>query len=134
MTTVSAGVRVTSPPGSCRGIDSGWEASAMHIPDAVLAPEVAALTGAVAAAGFGYGLRRLERGLGERTTVLMGIMSAFIFAAQMVKFPVAPGVAGHLMGGVLAAVVAGPWAGAGGLGHGLIGPWLVFGDRGPAAV
>ena len=56
----------------------------MHIPDAVLAPEVAALTGVVAAAGFGYGLRRLERGLGERTTVLMGIMAAFVFAAQMV--------------------------------------------------
>ena len=106
----------------------------MHIPDAVLAPQVAALTGVAAAAGFGYGLRRLERGLGERTTVLMGIMSAFVFAAQMVKFPVAPGVAGHLLGGVLAAVLLGPWAGAGVIGAVLIVQCLLFGDGGLTAL
>src|SRR4051812_35925880 len=106
----------------------------MHIPDAVLAPEVAALTGVVAAAGFGYGLKRLERGLGERTTVLMGIMAAFVFAAQMVKFPVAAGVAGHLLGGVLAAVMLGPWAGAGVIGAVLIVQCFLFGDGGLTAL
>src|SRR3954447_18751649 len=134
MTTVPAGVRAPSPPGRCGGIDSGWEASAMHIPDGVLAPEVAAVAGAAAAAGFGYGLKRLERGLGERTTVLMGIMAAFVFAAQMVKFPVAPGVAGHLLGGVLAAVMLGPWAGAGVIGAVLIVQCLLFGDGGLTAL
>src|SRR3954471_1026638 len=106
----------------------------MHIPDGVLAPEVAALTGVAAAAGFGYGLRRLERGLGERTTVLMGIMSAFVFAAQMVKFPVAPGVAGHLLGGVLAAVMLGPWAGAVVIAAVLIVQCFLFGDGGLTAL
>src|SRR5687767_7649984 len=101
MTSDPSGDPGSSSPGSSGGPAHGLGVAAMHIPDAVLAPEVAALTGAVAAAGFGSALRRLERGLGERTTVLMGIMSAFVFAAQMVKFPVAPGVAGHLLGGVL---------------------------------
>jgi cobalt/nickel transport system permease protein len=41
----------------------------------------------------------------------MGIMAAFIFAAQMINFPVAGGTSGHLLGGVLAAITLGPWAG-----------------------
>jgi cobalt/nickel transport system permease protein len=106
----------------------------MHIPDAVLSPGVAIATGVVGAAGFGYGLRRLERGLGERTTVLMGIMSAFVFAAQMVNFPILPGVSGHLLGGVLAAVMLGPWAGAGVIGAVLIVQCLLFGDGGITAL
>ena len=72
----------------------------MHIMDGLLSPPVAAATSVVAVGGFAYALRKLERGLGERTTVLMGIMSAFVFAAQMVNFPVGPGVSGHLLGGV----------------------------------
>src|SRR3954471_5920568 len=86
--------------------------SPMHIPDAVLEPRVAATTAVLAAAGFAVGLRRLEGRLGERTTVLMGTMAAFVFAAQMINFPVGPGVSGHLLGGTLAAVLLGPWAGA----------------------
>ena len=70
----------------------------------------------------------------KRTTVLMGIMAAFVFAAQMVKFPVAPGVAGHLLGGVLAAVMLGPWAGAGVIGAVLIVQCLLFGDGGLTAL
>ena len=57
----------------------------MHIPDAVLNPAVALATGAVGAAGLLAGLRTLEKRLGGRTTVLMGTMSAFVFAAQMVS-------------------------------------------------
>ncbi len=106
----------------------------MHIPDAVLAPQVVAATGVVGAAGFGLGLRRLKSELGERTTVLMGIMSAFVFAAQMVNFPVGPGVSGHLLGGVLAAVMLGPWAGAGVIGAVLIVQCLLFGDGGLTAL
>ena len=63
----------------------------MHIPDVVLDPKVAAVTGLVGAGGLFYCLRKTERQLGERTTVLMGTMSAFIFAAQMVNFPVGAG-------------------------------------------
>src|SRR3954468_21339260 len=107
----------------------------MHIPDAVLDPKVAAATGLVAAAGLLAGLRALERRHGERTTVLMGTMSAFVFAAQMVNFPVGPlPISGHLLGGVLAAVMLGPWAGAVVIGAVLIVQCLLFGDGGLTAL
>ena len=106
----------------------------MHIPDAVLSPSVAAATGIVGAAGFAYGLRRLERESGEKTVVLMGMMAAFLFAAQMVNFPVFPGVSGHLLGGLLASVLLGPWAGACSVGAVLIVQCLVFSDGGLTAL
>ena len=101
---------------------------------AVLSPSVALATGVVGAAGFSYGLRRLERQSGEKTVVLMGMMSAFLFAAQMVNFPVFPGVSGHLLGGLLASVLLGPWAGACAVGAVLIVQCLVFGDGGLTAL
>src|ERR1700741_5275975 len=110
------------------------ETGPMHIPDAVLDPKVAAATGAVAAAGLLFGLRRLERELGERTTVLMGTMSAFVFAAQMVNFPVWFGVSGHLLGGVLSAVLLGPWAGAVVIATVLIVQCFLFHDGGLTAL
>lgn len=106
----------------------------MHIPDALLTPPVVATTGVLAATGFAAGLRALQERLRDRTTVLMGTMAAFVFAAQMVKFPVGPGVAGHLMGGVLAAVLLGPWGGAVAIGAVLIVQCLLFGDGGVTAL
>jgi cobalt/nickel transport system permease protein len=106
----------------------------MHIPDGLLSAPVLATTGAVGAAGFLVGLRKLEKTLRDRTTVLMGTMAAFVFAAQMVKFPIGPGVAGHLMGGVLAAVLLGPWAGMVAIGAVLIVQCLLFGDGGLTAL
>src|SRR3954470_14123287 len=106
----------------------------MHIPDAVLSPPVGIATGVVGAAGFLYGLRRLERQSGEKTVVLMGMMAAFLFAAQMVNFPVLPGVSGHLLGGLLAAVLLGPWAGACAVGAVLIVQCMLFGDGGLTAL
>src|SRR3954451_19721732 len=106
----------------------------MHIPDGLLVPGVAAVTGAVGAGGLGYCLRAVERRLKERTTPLMGMMSAFVFAAQMVNFPVGPGVSGHLLGGVLAAVIVGPWAGAVVIGAVLIVQCFLFGDGGLTAL
>src|SRR3954452_7925278 len=107
----------------------------MHIPDAVLDPRVAAMTGALAAAGLSAGLRSLEKQLGERTTVLMGTMSAFVFAAQMVNFPIGPlPVSGHLLGGVLTAVMLGPWAGSVVIATVLLVQCLLFGDGGLTAL
>jgi cobalt/nickel transport system permease protein len=107
----------------------------MHIPDAVLDPRVAVTTGGLAVAGMFVGIRKLERGLGERTTVLMGIMSAFVFAAQMVNFPVGPlPISGHLLGGVLSAVMLGPWAGAVIIGTVLLVQCLLFQDGGVTAL
>lgn len=102
----------------------------MHIPEAILDPRVCAATALAGAAGLGVGIRKIQRSLGDRTTVLMGTMAAFVFAAQMVNFPVGPGVSGHLLGGVLAAVMLGPWAGAVVIGAVLIVQCFLFGDGG----
>ncbi len=106
----------------------------MHIPDMVLNPTVAATTGAIGMAGLIHAVRKLERQHGERSTVLMGTMSAFVFAAQMVNFPVWPGVSGHLLGGVLSAVLLGPWAGAVVVAAVLIVQCFLFNDGGLTAL
>src|SRR5215831_6274147 len=106
----------------------------MHIPDAVLDPKVAAVTGVLGTAGLLWAMRKLERELGERTTVLMGTMSAFVFAGQMVNFPVGPGVSGHLLGGVLSAVLLGPWAGAVVIAAVLLVQCFLFNDGGLTAL
>jgi cobalt/nickel transport system permease protein len=107
----------------------------MHIPDAVLDPRTAAATTVVALGGLAYGVSRLRGQLRDRTTVLMGIASACIFSAQMVKFPlfVVP-VAGHLLGGVLAAVMLGPWGGSCVIAAVLIVQCLLNGDGGLTAL
>lgn len=83
----------------------------MHIPDGFLSPAVALATGAAAAGGVGVSLIRTRGALADRTAPLMGMMAAFVFAAQMVNFPVPGATSGHLLGGVLAAAALGPWAG-----------------------
>jgi cobalt/nickel transport system permease protein len=81
----------------------------MHIPDGFLSPEVAAAAAAVTVATVGIALRRAERELDERAVPLLGVTGAFVFAAQMLNFPVAGGTSGHLLGATLAAVLLGPW-------------------------
>jgi cobalt/nickel transport system permease protein len=106
----------------------------MHLPDAVLSGPVVAVTSAAGAAGLAICLFKLRDEVRERATVLMGMMAAFVFAAQMVNFPVFPGVTGHLMGGVLSAVVLGPWAGAVVIATVLIVQALLFADGGITAL
>ncbi|MGY1682702.1 energy-coupling factor ABC transporter permease [Geodermatophilus sp. SYSU D01176] len=81
----------------------------MHVPDGFLDAPTSAATAAVAAGGIALALRGARRELDERTAPLAGLTAAFVFAVQMVNFPVAAGTSGHLMGGVLAAVLVGPW-------------------------
>jgi cobalt/nickel transport system permease protein len=81
----------------------------MHIPDGFLDPGVAATTGAVSAGVVGYSLRRATGKLDEARIPLVGVTAAFIFAVQMVNFPVAGGTSGHLLGAGLAAILLGPW-------------------------
>jgi cobalt/nickel transport system permease protein len=111
------------------------EAASMHVPDGVIEPQVAAFCGVLAAAGLAYSTWRLQGALRDRTTVLMGVMSACVFAAQMVNFPlwVAP-VSGHLLGGVLAAVMLGPWGGASVIATVLLVQCLLCGDGGLTAL
>ncbi len=83
---------------------------AMHIPDGFLNIGVALVCWGISLILLGVAARKTRGVLGERQVPLMGIMAAFIFAAQMINFPVAGGTSGHLLGGVLAAVTLGPWA------------------------
>ncbi len=83
----------------------------MHIPSGFLEPQVwVPLTG-VTAAGVGYALKKSGDFVDERKTPVMGVMAAFIFAAQMVNFPVFSGTSGHLMGAALATAILGMWPG-----------------------
>jgi cobalt/nickel transport system permease protein len=84
---------------------------AMHIPDGFLNLAISVIFWLVTIALLAIATRRTQNELGERQIPLMGIMAAFIFAAQMINFPVAGGTSGHMLGGALAAIVLGPWAG-----------------------
>ena len=84
----------------------------MHIPDGFLNLPAAAATSAAAVGGIGYSLRTARERLADRQIPLVGVTAAFVFAAQMINFPVLPGVSGHLLGGALAAILVGPWLGA----------------------
>jgi cobalt/nickel transport system permease protein len=84
----------------------------MHAPDGFLDGPTSAAMGLVAVGGVGVALKRAGQVLDERQVPLAGLTSAFIFAVQMLNFPVAGGTSGHLLGGVLAAVLLGPWIGA----------------------
>lgn len=82
----------------------------MHVPDGFLDAPTSIATGVVAAAGVGLALRGARRELDDRTAPMVGLVAAFVFAAQMVNFPVGAGTSGHLLGGALAAVLVGPWS------------------------
>jgi len=82
----------------------------MHIPDGFLTPLVSAIGWLLAASSITVAIRQTRQQLGERQIPLMGVLAAFIFAAQAINFPVAAGTSGHLLGGALAAIVVGPWA------------------------
>ena len=82
----------------------------LHIPDGFLSVTVSAICWAIAIAGVALALWRSREALGQRQVPLMGVLAAFIFAAQMLNFTVAGGTSGHLVGGALAAILLGPWA------------------------
>src|SRR3954447_9375310 len=81
----------------------------MHIPDGFLSTDVALACALPAVLCVGVGLRRASVDLDERRVPLLGVTAAFVFAAQMLNFPVAGGTSGHFLGAALAAVLLGPW-------------------------
>ncbi|MFD9908925.1 energy-coupling factor ABC transporter permease [Streptomyces sp. NPDC059063] len=83
----------------------------MHVPDGFINAPVSVAAGAVAAGAVAVSLRGARRELDERTAPLAGLVAAFIFAVQMLNFPVAAGTSGHLLGGALAAILVGPCTG-----------------------
>lgn len=110
----------------------------MHVPDGVLSTEVCAAAGVVSLAACGYSLQRLKDSLADRIVPMTGMTAALIFAGQMVNFPIAlfgiPSVSGHLIGGVLAAALLGPWAGFIAVTLVLVVQCLLFADGGLLAL
>ena len=81
----------------------------MHVPDGFLDAPTSIATGVVAAAGVAVALRGARRELDDRTAPMAGLVATFVFAGQMMNFPVGAGTSGHLLGGAMAAVLAGPF-------------------------
>ena len=81
----------------------------MHIPDGLINAPTSLGAGMAAIGGVGVALRRSAHTLEDRQVPLAGLVAAFVFAAQMMNFPIAAGTSGHLIGGVLAAILVGPW-------------------------
>lgn len=84
----------------------------MHVPDGFINAPVSLAAGVIAAGGVALCLRGARKELDDRTAPLAGLVAAFIFALQMLNFPVALGTSGHLLGGALAAILVGPYTGA----------------------
>ncbi len=84
---------------------------AMHIPDGFLSLTISVVFWLATLIMVALAISKTNKTLGEKQIPLMGVMAAFIFAAQMLNFPVAGGTSGHFLGGALAAIVLGPWAG-----------------------
>lgn len=106
----------------------------MHIPDGFLDAKTAVVTGGMAATGLGIALARVRRHLPPRRIPLLGLTAAFLFAAQMLNFPVAGGTSGHLIGAVLAAVLLGPSAAVVVMSAVLILQCFMFADGGVTAL
>ncbi|MFA7237236.1 MAG: energy-coupling factor ABC transporter permease [Phycisphaeraceae bacterium] len=106
----------------------------MHIPDNFLDPKTALITASLAATGLGVALRHARKHLPPRKVPLLGLSAAFVFAAQMLNFPVLGGTSGHLIGAVLVAVLLGPSAAVIVLSAVLIVQCLLFADGGITAL
>jgi cobalt/nickel transport system permease protein len=107
---------------------------AMHIPDGFINGPTSLVAGLIAIAGVAWCVRRTSETLSDRDIPVVGLAAAFIFAAQMLNFPVANGTSGHLLGGVLASVLVGPWAGALAVTVVLVVQALLFADGGLSAL
>lgn len=106
----------------------------MHVPDGFLDLATSAGTGAIAVAGIAAALRGARHELDDRLAPLAGVTAVFVFAGQMINFPVGAGTSGHLLGGALAALLVGPWTATLCISVVLIVQALLFSDGGVTAL
>ena len=106
----------------------------MHILDGMLSGPVAIGAAALAAGGLAIALRQTRKSLGQEQIPILAVSTAFIYAAQMLNFPVAAGTSGHFLGALLAAVLLGPWAGYLVITMVLVVQCLLHGDGGLGAL
>jgi cobalt/nickel transport system permease protein len=96
----------------CKTVGLEGEGVQVHIPDGFINAGTSVAAGGVAAGGLAVAIKRSAAVMEDKLVPLAGLVAAFIFAVQMLNFPVAGGTSGHLLGGALAAILVGPWAGA----------------------
>ncbi len=108
--------------------------TAMHMSDGIVDAPTSVIFGIVAIVAIGLCAWKARAELDERTVPLAGLVAAFIFAVQMVNFPILPGVSGHLLGGALAAILVGPFTGALCIAIVLVVQSLLFADGGVTAL
>lgn len=106
----------------------------MHVPDGFFDAPTSIATGLIAAGAIGVSLQRANREIRETGPALAGLTAAFVFAVQMVNFPVGAGTSGHLLGGALAAILVGPWTAVLVLSTVLLVQGLLFADGGLTAL
>ena len=106
----------------------------MHIPDGFIDIPTSTAFAALATAGVALSIKGAKSTLDEKTAPLAGLTATFIFAVQMLNFPVAAGTSGHLLGGALAAVLVGPYAATLSLTVVLLMQGLLFADGGLTAI
>lgn len=106
----------------------------MHMPDGFVSAPASAAIGVVAVVGIGIALKGASKELDDRTAPMAGLVAVFVFAAQMLNFPVAAGTSGHLLGGALAAILIGPYTGVLAVSIVLMVQALLFADGGLTAL
>jgi cobalt/nickel transport system permease protein len=109
-------------------------ASALHIQNGIVNAPVSLAYLGIAVVGFVLATRHARHHLDERLAPMAGLVAAYVFAVQMLNFPVLPGVSGHLLGGALAALLVGPWVGALAVSIVLVVQALLFADGGVTAI
>jgi cobalt/nickel transport system permease protein len=107
---------------------------AMHMSDGIVDAPTSVIFGVVAVLGLAVCVARARRDLDDRTAPMAGLVAAFVFAVQMLNFPVLPGVSGHLLGGALCAILVGPYVGAICVSIVLLLQALLFADGGLSAL
>jgi len=106
----------------------------MHIPDGFVSGPINAACFAIAGVGCAIALAKTRKTLGDKQVPLLGMTAAFVFAAQMLNFPVAGGTSGHFLGATFALALLGPWAACLVLALVLIVQCLLFADGGLTAL
>jgi cobalt/nickel transport system permease protein len=103
---------------------------AMHMSDGLVNAPTAVIFGAIAVIGLAIAVSRARADLDDRTAPMAGLVTAFVFAVQMINFPILPGASGHLLGGALVAILVGPWVGSLCIAIVLVVQALLFADGG----
>ncbi|MFB9385259.1 energy-coupling factor ABC transporter permease [Pseudonocardia petroleophila] len=106
----------------------------MHMSDGLVSPPTALLFGVIAAIGLAIAATRARSDLDDRTAPMAGLVTAFVFAVQMINFPILPGASGHLLGGALVAILVGPWVGSMCIAIVLVVQAVLFADGGLTAL